>query len=99
MSKLSKGWRVNLKGCMMSHGLPTIDARNGHLVAFMADTNLVRANVISAAPELLEALEGLAEAYASLVISEFQTGSNPNPCETDENLTRARAAIAKAKGL
>ena len=50
-------WKFNMTGCLTSHGLPTINKSNGHLLASLADTNEANARLIAAAPDLLAALQ------------------------------------------
>jgi len=63
---------------------------NGQGAVARCQLTLDRANLIAAAPELLEALESLMDAYTAI------TSDNP---EADTDCEAAIKAITKAKGL
>lgn len=75
----------------------TIESADGWHVASVhghvgPETKKSNANIIAAAPELLEALETL------LAEVDDHQEDCPQTVATDEVLTKVRAAIAKAKG-
>ena len=59
------------------------------------ERNLSRAKLVR---ELLEALEEITEAYASLEDSDYGGRRDPNPSNSNATTIKARLAIAKAKG-
>lgn len=84
-------WRVGKGGPNMC---PTVGTEKGLMVAMVAygDSHPTQANarLIAAAPDLLEALEELADLFDAMVSGEYR----PDSFTTQP----ARAAIAKAKG-
>ena len=53
---------------------------------------------VAAAPEMLEALEGLLKEYEPLLLAEIENAGDDMTAEEDSLIGRAKAAIAKAKG-
>lgn len=84
-------WRVDVKGCENSHGLPCVSGANGALLAMMAHNGpkgLANATLIAAAPEMYEALRGLLGAFGGDV-----------PKWLHKEADAASAALAKAGSL
>lgn len=89
-------WGFNAAGCLTSHGLPTINKSNGHLLASLADTNAANAKLIAAAPDLLEALQETLDSLTQNLL--LAHGNTASYIEQHPAVASARAAIAKATG-
>jgi hypothetical protein len=74
------------------------DSDPGHAVTRMQNRpgDEANARLIAAAPDMLEALEAILKAHALIV--EEAAGEDDEGDIVDEDCTRARAAIAKARG-
>lgn len=85
-------WRVGKGGPNMC---PTVGTEKGLMVAMVAygDGHPTQANarLIAAAPDLLEALEGMERALLQMM-------DDPSRADEMSVVIKARAAIAKAKG-
>jgi hypothetical protein len=86
-------WRLNMKGCETSYGLPTIKKANGHLIAHLCDRNEANGHLIEAAPDAVAACAAMLDAYAPhaqhTIDTEGESALHPA-------VILARAAIAKA---
>ena len=81
-------WKLNEAGCVSSHGMPTIEKRNGHLIARMAERNAANARAIAEVPAMIEAIENLAE---------FLDRYCPQSTGRDLYMNEARAILARIK--
>lgn len=97
-------WGFNAAGCLTSHGLPTINKSNGHLLASLADTNEANARLIAAAPDLLDIAQRLAlateECDDAAQGTHYVDKSGVIRCKGSflELIENARSIIAKATG-
>ena len=82
-------WKLNKAGCLSSHGMPTIEKRNGHLIASMSERNAANARAIAEVPAMIEALENLIE---------FSDRYCPQSTGRDLYMNEARAILARIKG-
>lgn len=81
--------------CCWDGGITVPDPGSFRGFRLVAECNIEDASLLSAAPELLEALEEFLARYIRLV--ESGDCGNWDP-ETEEFVVKARIAIAKAKG-
>lgn len=62
------------------------------------DTNMANANLLAAAPELLQTLKELLNEYSSILDNEFSMPDDLHPSINDSFVVSAKDIIAKAEG-
>lgn len=76
-----------------------VEPSTGRIREVMSDEAYANANLISASPDLYEALRPFAEAWGDLTDSACHNGiTTPEKCGRCSKVLAARAAIAKAEG-